>query len=219
MTKKTITNARVKTTLHKQFKEFLDEQNISNQIEKKIQEHSIKKGRIIEFYLFLDTALVELSNGKTVEAEILHRCYGGIIDLYTPEGEIKFSETKKEPCVIPKFYQKVWVANDGGEEYVILGYRNKDMTGSFNPANPNEYIIRSLSDTNQGGISVSPSNINISTSNDITFQQSDIGETNSIEYANSKNTYKKDEVYNKAQVDKLIKDIWDYIRPEDEEED
>ena len=219
MTQKVITNARTKKALHNQFKDFLDGENIEGQINKKIEEHSIKKGRIIEFYLYLDTALVELSDGKTVEAEILHRCYGGIIDLYTPQGEQVISETKHEPCIIPKFYQKVWVANDGGDEYVILGYRNKDMVGSFSPANPNEYIIKSLSDTNQGGLSITPTNINISSANDITFQQSDIGETTDIEYANSKNTYTKDKVYNKTQVDAMIKEIWDYIRPENEEED
>jgi hypothetical protein len=89
------------------------------------------------------------------------------------------------------------------------------MEGSFSPAESNEYVIKSLSDTNQGGLSISPSNINISSANDITFTQSDVGKATDIEYANSKNTYTKDQVYNKIQVDALLKEIWDYIRPED----
>jgi hypothetical protein len=221
MTKKVITNQRTKNALHNQFKDFLDGENIEGQINKKIEEHSIKKGKIIEFYQYLDMALVELSGGKQVEAYILHRCYGGIVDLFTPLGEEAFSETKHEPCIIPRFYQEVLVAEVGADEYVVLGYFNlqERMEGSFSPAKSNEYIIKSLSDTNQGGLSVTPSNINISSANDITFTQSDVGKATDIKYANSKNTYTKDKVYNKEQVDLMIKEIWDYIDPTHEESD
>lgn len=217
MTKKVITNERTKNALHNQFKDFLDGENISEQIEKKIEEHSLKEGKIIEFYPYLDMALVELSSKKQVEAHILHRCYGGIVDLFTPLGEQIISETKHEPCIIPRFYQEVLVAEFGSDKYVLLGYFNlsERMVGSFSPAQSNEYVIKSLSDTNQGGLSVTPSDINISSANGITFQQSDVGETTDIEYANSENTYTKQQVYNKAQVDALLKEIWDYIRPED----
>jgi hypothetical protein len=216
MTKKVITNQRTKNALHNQFKDFLDGENIEGQINKKIEEHSIKKGKIIEFYQYLDMALVELSSGEQVEAYILHRCYGGIVDLFTPLGEQVISETKQEPCIIPRFYQEVLVAEVGSDEYVILGYFNlrERMVGSFSPAQSNEYIIKSLSDTNQGGLSITPSNINISSANDITFTQSDVGKATDIEYANSKNTYTKDQVYNKTQIDKLLDDIWNYIDPE-----
>lgn len=221
MTKKVITNQRTKNALHSQFKDFLDGENIEGQINKKIEEHSIKKGKIIEFYQYLDMALVELSSGKQVEAYILHRCYGGIVDLFTPLGEQVISETKQEPCIIPRFYQEVLVAEVGSDEYVILGYFNlrERMVGSFSPAQSNEYIIKSLSDTSQGGLSVTPSNINISSATDITFTQSDVGKATDIEYANSKNTYTKNQVYNKTQVDALLKEIWDYIRPEDNGDD
>ena len=47
MTKKVITNERTKNALHNQFKDFLDGENISEQIEKKIEEHSLKEGKII----------------------------------------------------------------------------------------------------------------------------------------------------------------------------
>jgi hypothetical protein len=50
LTKKVITNARTKNALHNQFKQFLDGENISEQIEKKIEEHSIKKGIVKEVY-------------------------------------------------------------------------------------------------------------------------------------------------------------------------
>ena len=215
MTKKVITNQRTKNALHTQFKDFLDGENIESQINKKIEEHSIKKGKIIEFYQYLDMALVELSDKKQVEAYILHRCYGGIVDLFTPLGEQIISETKQEPCIIPRFYQEVLVAEIGSDEYVILGYFNlqERMEGSFSPAESNEYIIKSLSDTNQGGLSISPSNINMSSANDITFQQSDVGKATDIKYANSENTYTKDKVYNKMQVDAMIEEIWEYIDP------
>ena len=143
MSQKVITNQRTKNALHNQFKQFLDGENIEGQINKKIEEHSIKKGRIIEFYQYLDMALVELSNKKQVEAYILHRCYGGIVDLFTPLGEQVISKTKNEPCIIPRFYQEVLVAEVGTNEYVILGYFNlqERMEGSFSPAKSNEYII------------------------------------------------------------------------------
>lgn len=220
--KKVVTKARVKNSLHGQFKEFLDGENIPEQITKQIQNHNIKKGRILEFYHYLDMALVELSDHKQVEAYVLHRCYGGIVDLYTPEGEQIISPTKSEPCIIPKYYQDVLVAEVGEDEYVLLGYYNPKMVGSFSPARPNEYIIRALSDTSQGGLTVSPNNINITSSDGITFTRSDVGETEDIVYADSDNVYRKAEVYNKLQTDLLLKEIWDYIHehcPDEETDD
>lgn len=221
-TKKVVTKARVKNSLHGQFKEFLDEENIPEQITKQIQNHNIKKGRILEFYHYLDMVLVELSDHKQVEAYVLHRCYGGIVDLYTPEGEQIISQTKSEPCIIPRYYQDVLVAEVGEDEYVLLGYYNPKMVGSFSPARPNEYIIRALSDTSQGGLTVSPNNVNITSSDGITFTRSDVGETEDIVYADSDNVYRKGEVYNKLQTDLLLKEIWDYIHehcPDEETDD
>ena len=222
MTKKVVTKARVKNSLNTQFKEFLDEENIPEQIIKQIVNHGLKKGRIIEFYHYLDTALVELSDHTLVEAVVLHRMYGGIVDLYTPEGEQIISPTKSEPCIIPRYYQDVLVAEVEEDEYVLLGYYNPRMVGAFSPARPNEYIIKALSDTSQGGLTVSPSNVNITSSDGITFTRSDVGETEDIVYADSDNVYRKGEVYNKLQTDLLLKEIWDYIHehcPDEETDD
>ena len=208
--KKVVTKSRVRKSLNSKFKEFLEEENIPEQITKQIENHGLKIGRIIEFYQYLDTALVELSDHTLIEASILHRCYGGIVDLYTPAGEQVISETKHEPCILPRFYQDVLVA-EVGDEYVLLGYLNPRMVGAFSPAQPNEYIIKALSDTSQGGLTVSPSSVNITSSDNITFTQADVGESKDIVYADSDNVYRKGEVYNKLQTDLLLKEIWDYI--------
>jgi hypothetical protein len=213
MTKKVVTKARVRNSLHKKFKDFIDDEKIPEQINKSIEEHSVKKGRIIEFYPYLDTALVELSDSSKIEAYILHRCYGGVVDLFTPVGEQIISETKHEPCIIPRFYQNVLVAEIGAEEYVILGYfgLEKNMVGSFSPAEQGEYILRTMNDVFQAGLQISSNSVDIASNTGASFIEAGAGENKPIEYANSKNTYTKKEVYDKKEVDQLLKQIWDYI--------
>ena len=212
MTKKVVTKARVRDSLHSKFKDFIDAEKIPEQINKSIEEHSLKKGRIIEFYQYLDTALVEI-DGSRIEAYILHRCYGGVVDLFTPVGEQIISETKHEPCIIPRFYQNVLVAEVGAEEYVMLGYYGleKNMVGSFSPAGQGEYILRTMNDVFQAGLQVSSNSVDIASNTGASFIEAGAGENKTIEYANSKNTYTKKEVYDKKEVDQLLKQIWDYI--------
>lgn len=231
MVKKVVTNSRVKHSLHGQFKEFLDGENIPEQITKNIEEHGIKKGKVIEVYHYLDTSLVELSNHKQVEAYHLHRCLGSIVDLYTPEGEQVISEKKKEPCIMPKFDLKCLVAEVGTDEYVLLGYYSPNMVGAFSPADIGTYVIRTLTDTSQGGLTVAPQEIKMTSNNGVAFKEQDVGQSTEITYANSKDTYTKNEVYkksqtysrsqtyNKTEVNALIQEIWDYIRPEDSGDD
>ena len=117
-----VTDSRVKNSLKVHFKEFLDDEKISEQINQKIEEHSIKKGVVKEVYHFLDTSLVELSDKTRVEAYHLHRTLGNILDLFTPLGEVSISETRNEPCIIPRYQLKCLVAEVGKDEYVLLGY-------------------------------------------------------------------------------------------------
>ena len=63
MGKKVGTDSRVRNILDSHFKRFLDSEKIPEQINKKIEEHSIKKGLVREVYHFLDTSLIDLSNG------------------------------------------------------------------------------------------------------------------------------------------------------------
>jgi len=57
------------------------------------------------------------------------------------------------------------------------------------------------------------------------FKEQDLGESTTVEYADSEDTYTKKEVYNKEQtynkleIDLALKEIWDYIRPEEDEDD
>lgn len=99
--------------------------------------------------------------------------------------------------VLPRYYQNVLVAEVGENEYVILGYYAPKMVSAFSLAKPNEYIIRSLSETNQGGLNVTTNNTNLISSQIINFMQSDIGERTNIYYANSSNVYIKDKVHTK----------------------
>lgn len=230
MANKTVTDARMKQALYSHFKFFLDNENIPEQITKSIEEHNIKSGRVIEFYQFLDKALVRLSDGVEVEAWILHRCMGSIIDMYTPEGEQIISEKKNEPCIIPKYELKALVAELDKNEFVLLGYYNPNMVGAFSPPLSGAYAVKTLTDTSQGGLTVNPQEIKLTSNNGPSFVERDLGESTTIKYANSDNTYTKDEVYkksqtysktqtyNKTEVDALLKEIWDYIKPEEEEE-
>lgn len=225
MGKKVVTDSRVRNSLDFHFKRFLDSEKIPEQINKKIEEHSLKKGVVKEVYHYLDTSLIELSNGKLVEADHLHRTLGNIVDLFTPIGEQIISETKNEPCIIPRFKLKCLVAEVGKDEYVLLGYRNPNMTGSFSPAENGHYLIKTMTDGFQAGLDVSSDNINIISHQGASFTEADVDKDTEIIYANSKDTYTKSEVYkksqtyNKAQVDALLKEIWDYIRPEETEEE
>lgn len=230
MVKKVVTDSRVRKSLHGQFKDFLDGENIPEQITKKIEEHGIKKGKVIEVYHYLDTSLVELSDHTQVEAYHLHRCLGSIVDLYTPEGEKMISEKKKEPCILPKYDLKCLVAEVGKDEYVLLGYYSPNMVGAFSPADVGTYVIRTLTDTSQGGLTVAPQEIKLTSNNGVAFKEQDLGRSTTIDYAESKDTYTKNEVYkksqtysktqtyNKTEVDAFLKEIWDYIRPEETDE-
>lgn len=225
MGKKVVTDSRVRNSLDSHFKRFLDSEKIPEQINKKIEEHSIKKGLVKEVYHYLDTSLIELSNGKLVEAYHLHRTLGNIVDLFTPMGEQIISETKNEPCIIPRFKLKCLVAEVGKDEYVLLGYYNPNMVGSFSPAENGHYLIKTLTEGYHAGLDISPDNINIISHQGASFTEADVDKYTDIIYANSKDTYTKSEVYkksqtyNKVQVDALLKEIWDYIRPEESEEE
>ena len=249
MNRKVVTNSRVKNSLNVHFKQFLDDEKIPEQINKKIEEHSIKKGLVKEVYHYLDTSLVELSNGKQVEAYHLHRTLGNIVDLFTPIGEQIISETKKEPCIIPRFQLKCLVAEVGKDEYVLLGYYNPNMVGSFSPADNGHYLIKTMTDGYQAGLDIFADNIDIISHQGASFIKSDVGNNTEIDYAESKDTYTKSEVYkksqtysrsevyaktetygknevyrkaqtyNKSEVDEFIQEIWDYINPPEEETD
>ena len=213
MGKKVVTDSRVRNSLDSHFKRFLDSEKIPEQINKKIEEHSIKKGLVKEVYHYLDTSLIELSNGKLVEAYHLHRTLGNIVDLFTPMGEQIISETKNEPCIIPRFKLKCLVAEVGNDEYVLLGYSNPNMVGSFSPAENGHYLTKTLTEGYHAGLDISPDNINIISHQGASFTAADVDKETDIVYANSK------DIYNKAQVDALLKEIWDYIRPEESEDE
>ena len=60
---------------------------------------------------------------------------------------------------------------------------------------------------------------------DGTIKEQDLGESTEINYADKNDTYTKNQVYkktqtyNKTEVNALLQEIWDYIRPEEEEEE
>ena len=226
MVKKVVTDNRVRNSLRGQFKNFLDDENIPEQITKHIEDHGIKKGRVLEVYHYLDTSLVELSNKKQVEAYHLHRCLGSIIDLYTPEGELGYSEKKQEPCIQPKYELKALVAEVGKDEYVLLGYYNPNMTGVYAPADVGTYLIKTMTDTSQGGLVVGPQEIKLTSNTGVAFKEQDLGQSNEVVYANSDNVYPKErlytkdklytksEVYTKEEVDELIHDALEAFKEE-----
>lgn len=221
----TVTDGRCRNALYVPFKQFLDGEKIPEQITKKIEEHGLKKGKVLEVYHYLDKSLVKLSSGEEVEAWHLHRCLGSIVDLYTPEGEQVLSERKNEPCISPKYELKALVA-EVGKEYVLLGYYNPNMVGAYSPADIGTYLIKTITDTSQGGLKVAPQEIKLISNTGVAFKEQDLGESTDIHYANAEDTpnkkdiytkdrlYTKDKLYTKTEVDELIKKAIDELKEE-----
>ena len=162
--------------------------------------------------------MVRLSDGEEVEAWHLHRCLGSIVDLYTPEGELVFSEKKNEPCIVPKYELKSLVAEVGKDEFVLLGYYNPNMVGAYNPADVGTYVIKTVTDTSQGGLKVAPQEINLTSNEGVVFKEQDLGQSEEINYANVEDTpsmddvYTRDRLYTKEEVDEKIREAIDELK-------
>ena len=210
----TVTNGRLKKALHDKVTPMIMPK-INRQINETAQQERIRTGIIVKFYPYLDKALISLDNSnENVLCKILHRFGGGLIDLYTPPADrLDVCDDLHEPCYYPRGDIHCLLANihdSDSEEYLLLGfYENEELVG-LNPASPGNIKITSIGGTNQFWIKFGDDGLDLRLPNTITINVGDMdADMNNIEYADSNNTYTKEE------IDKMIEDLRNELTGED----
>jgi len=219
----TVTDARLNRLLDNKIDQRLDKRNIPSMIEKTVNDAKTRTGVIKKFYHYKGKALVELSDGKEVLCSYLRRMDGNIIDFFTPEGELSFCETLKEPCILPRAELNVMVVdvNDGTKEQLILGYYPKNDIVYIHPAEQGHYKITNINATNEYGIDIGGGKVEIRSMDGVGFTEGVFpDDETAVEYANVEQTptvddvYTKEELYTRDEVDELIAQAIDDLRKE-----
>lgn len=205
----TLTNRRQFTPLKRLVNQIIDDRKIEQTINKTVDASKIRTGTLLKFYPYVDKAEVKLDNmEKSVICRIFHRFGGSLIDFFTPAGERDFCETLREPCIIPREQLHVLVAdisNQDAKEMLMLGYYHPNDIVGINPANPNYFKITDIGATNLWGIEIGNGEIKINTMGGVAYTEGeDHADNTEVNYADSKNTYTKKEVYTKQEVNNLI---------------
>lgn len=211
----TATDGRVLNAFHPVIKSVIDSE-VNDKIKSEVDKSKIHIGVLTKYYPYLDKAEVKVNN-KLILCKILHRMHGSLIDFFTPEGEQGFCETLKEPCIIPRGELDCLIAdiNDNSKEQVLLGYFLKNDVIYSSPADSGHYRISDLGATNEWCFDIGRGNINLDSSDGVTFTEGLVPDANTIvEYADTSNVYSKENVYTKKEVDNLIKKAIDDLREE-----
>lgn len=203
----TVTDARMKSVLRKHVAPIINE-TVPQIVTEAVNENKIHTGKVIKFYPYLDKAEVRFTGSKeTVLCKILHLYSGGLIDLFTPEGESSFCKKLKEPCVIPHspLYCLVVDIEDNTKEQLLLGYYHSTEFTGFKPAPKGGMKIISFGAYKQNYIEFSGSKLHLRTSKEVSMEKGEYNnDTSPVERANVKDIYTKEEVYTKKEVDELI---------------
>ena len=211
----TTTDGRVINAISPVIESVVDDK-LNKTIKKEVNASKIHLGVLTKFYPYLDKAEVKVDN-KLILCKILHRMHGSLIDFFTPQGNYAFCEKLQEPCVIPMSELDVLVAdiNDNTKEQLLLGYFIKEDVIYTSPAVQGHYNICDTGGTNQFGLDIGAGDINLDSSNGVTFNEGlTPDETNVMTYANSSTVYTKKEVYTKEEVDELIKKAIEDLKEE-----
>ena len=195
------TEARLNSILNNIINNQINNRNLENIIEEKVNESKIETGVITKFYPYLDKAEVKLDkSNKVVLCKILHRYGGDMIDFYTPlDAEEIYDEALSERAIIPKARNHVCVlqirdADD--DENLILGYyQNEDVVG-FEPAQPGNLNITSITEPNLYWIRFGRNGLDLRLPKILTENVGDL-EENMVPI----------EHYTKEEVDELLKKI------------
>lgn len=218
----TVTQGRLNQALSTAIKKTDVGTHINQQIQDAVENVMIRTGIITKFYPFLDKAEVKLDfDDSLILCKILHRYGGDILDFYTPlESEKIFDDELKEPAIIPRSPQNVCVLrihDNDSEENLILGYYQNEEIVEYNPAAPGNIKLMSLNEVNPYWIKFGIDGLEFRLPKSLNMEVGDLEENmKDFNYANSDNTYTKDEVYTKEEVDELIKNAIEEALGDDE---
>lgn len=190
----TVTDGRL-LNAWKKVNDSTQETTISKEIQDAVQESKIKTGTITCYFPWLDKCRVKLDDSNTSKiCKILHRCWGDVIDFYTPQGESSFDEELNEPCVLPLEQSHCLIVdiNDNSDEWLFLGFYNA-LGSMFNkPANPGEWKLTNVGATDSFYLKFGNTTFEVVTSNGVEITEKSFQESNTVEY------------YTKAEVDELL---------------
>lgn len=183
---------------------------ISSQVKTNVNGVKIQTGVVTKFYPYLNKAEVNIDKtNKKIICKILHRYGGAVIDLFTPLGETKtFCKNMKEPCIIPRGLLRCLVAdiNDDSNEYLLLGYYENDEMIGLNPAEPGNVKLAVIGGISQYWIKFGVGGLEFRSKNKpLTKVIENDEDAKDVTYASS------DDVYTKAEVDKLLEDLKEEI--------
>lgn len=203
----TVTDARMKDVLRKHVAPIIND-TVPQMVTEAVNENKVRTGKVTKFYPYLDKAEVRFTGGKeTVLCKILHLYSGSLLDLFTPEGESKFCDKLKEPCIIPHspLYCLVVDINDKSKEQLLLGYYHSTEFTGFQPAPKGGMKIISFGGYKQNYIEFNGRKLTIRTSKDVHMEKGEYtGTDETVERVNAGDVYTKEEVYTKTEVDELI---------------
>lgn len=197
----TVTDARLLQALETPISHVMSN-SITPQINKVANDLKIKTGRVTKYYQYLDKAEVQLDeSNKKVVCRLLHSFGGSIIDLFTPLAEEgTFCDNIKEPCIIPRYALDCAVVPINSDEWLLLGYINKNELVGLNPAKQGNIKISSINDLNQFWIQFGRDGLDIRLPSKLTAEVGKLDENmKKVDYVES------DTVYTKEEVDEKIK--------------
>jgi hypothetical protein len=203
----TVTDARTKRAFHNLITEAVMP-SVHEAIQQEAENFQIATGVMTKFYPYLDKAEVKLDNAnEKILCKIMHRFDGNIIDFFTPQGNRKFDDKRKEPYIAPlhNLHCLIMDINDNTKEYLLLGYYTPKNIVGIRPASQGAMRICSIGATKENYIEFNGAKLKIQTSKGIQREKGQFNtDTETVEYANSKETYTKEELYTKAEVEELI---------------
>lgn len=215
-----VTDARVHRALDNKINQVIDKRNIPAMITKAVTDAKIHTGVVVKYYHYKDQALVRFTDNTYVLCGLLHQMNGNLIDFFTPEGELKFCEDLQEPYIQPRAELHVMVAdiNNGDDTQLILGYYNPNDITYTAPAEQGHFKITNINATNEFGVDIGNGKVTIKSIEGVSFteglfpeDETDVVYANSDDVPLARDVYTKNEVYTKAQVDKLIEDLREEI--------
>lgn len=169
------------------------QKQIVKEMKKEVDGAKIQLGKVTKFYPYLDKAEVT-DDGKKIMCKVLHRCWGNILDFFTPQGDRSFDDTLKEPCIIPFapipcLYADI---NDNTKEHLLLGYyADSDIIYNI-PAEQGTYKLVNTGSTNQYYMEFGGGSFEVFTPEGLTVQEGVGDDTNDVEH------------YTKREVDAML---------------
>lgn len=200
----TITDGRMSRALEKNVSPFVQRES-KKIVEKEVEKTKLKTGKVTKFFPYLDKVEVKLTDGKSVLCKILHRYGTDLLDLYTPLADRReFDNKLKEPCYIPRYALHCVVLNiddKKSDEYLLLGYYQKNEFIGLNPAKPgNLKLVSQASSNNQFWIKFGYEGLDLR----LPSKSISINTGDRAKDMEEMNYVKSDEVYTKEEVEKLI---------------